>query len=372
MPINRPVYLEYFNYSVGYNDANKVRSEATRDIVKRLKFITRDNIRLTNYPVRRPVSAFNPSIVVEGSNVYIYARIILGYYLYISSIAEIRLDPDELLDKNMYFEKELDAKIVIQPDNPYDINGVEDPRTNKAGGEIYTTYSARTVNYYKRESGGPLYVVPLTAKRVNGYYWKKLYAYSFGDSLQGYIIDDRDAFIYEINGEYYLFHRPTMIDGRKYLVISKIDMNDARRREKNKYGITVLETHDHFLVLPEAEFEEKIGWATPPIRIGSDKVAVFIHGVDYEIKAYRMYAAEIRVNRREGIVVEAVTPNYIMEPKLEPEINGDRPYTIFPCGLWRLDKENYLISYGAGDFNVGIGMISIDELLSELDKGRIY
>ncbi|MNN90454.1 hypothetical protein D3C81_2084040 [compost metagenome] len=81
---------------------------------------------------------------------------------------------------------------------------------------------------------------------------------------------------------------------------------------------------------------------------------------------------QLEYSRNEGIIVKAVTPTYIMEPKLLYEIFGDRPYTIFSCGLWRLSRDKILISYGAGDYMIGLGEIDLNELLGILDKGRIY
>ncbi|RUM47967.1 MAG: glycosidase, partial [Hyperthermus sp.] len=53
------------------------------------------------------------------------------------------------------------------------------------------------------------------------------------------------------------------------------------------------------------------------------------------------------------------------------EIYGDRPYTIFPCGLWQLNGKEALITYGAADYMAGIGLLNIDELKGLLDKGLI-
>ncbi len=61
-----------------------------------------------------------------------------------------------------------------------------------------------------------------------------------------------------------------------------------------------------------------------------------------------------------------------MEPRTIYERIGDRPYTIFPCGLWPVNKEEYLISYGAADYTCGIGLLRLNDLQAELDKGRIY
>lgn len=83
-----------------------------------------------------------------------------------------------------------------------------------------------------------------------------------------------------------------------------------------------------------------------------------------------MFALELELKRDE-IVVTAVTPSYIMEPKYPYEVFGDRPYTIFPCGLWKAN-DKCLISYGAGDYMVGIGEIDLATLYGLLNKGNIY
>ncbi|MEM1675958.1 MAG: hypothetical protein QXL68_05220 [Desulfurococcaceae archaeon] len=42
------------------------------------------------------------------------------------------------------------------------------------------------------------------------------------------------------------------------------------------------------------------------------------------------------------------------------------------CGIVRIDRENLLLSYGAGDNIIAFGLIDYNELMSELDRGRIY
>ena len=96
-----------------------------------------------------------------------------------------------------------------------------------------------------------------------------------------------------------------------------------------------------------------------------------LHSVARDIEAYKLFAEEHEIKKDE-IVINAITPRYIMEPREKYEIFGDRPYTIFPCGLWPINKEEYLISYGAGDYVSGIGLLKLNDLLAELDKGKIY
>ena len=164
-----------------------------------------------------------------------------------------------------------------------------------------------------------------------------------------------------------------MIDGKQLLVISRLpDYNKENNVVEKKYKeIRIVKAYNPVEVLPPAKFEIKNGWAMPPIMVKDGLFIAFIHGVDHEIEAYRLYAILLRISRNE-IAVEAVTPTYIMEPKLLPEIMGDRPYTIFPTGLWKLNKDEYLIAYGAGDHSVGIGLFNINDIYDLLDAGRIY
>ncbi|MCD6300738.1 MAG: glycosidase [Staphylothermus sp.] len=364
-------YMDFFQKAEGYYDVNKKRLYETRDIVVRTKFLSRENIVLKDYTVKEPVSIFNPALFLESNSIHIYARIIIGYYLYISSIAEIVIDINELFGKGLFLDKKYDAIIKIVPDNKYDINGTEDPRIYTIDNKLLMTYCGRSINYYYRRYGGLQFTAPITAYAYRGnnqYTWTKKEVYYLAGDLKGYVIEDRDAFIVKSNDEYYLFHRPTMIDEKKLLVISKI----PNYNKGNEYeGIRIVKVYDPVEILPPAKFEVKIGWAMPPLMIKDGLFIAFIHGVDREIEAYRLYATLLKISKNE-IAVEAVTPTYIMEPKLFPEIVGDRPYTLFPTGLWKLSKDEYLIAYGAADHSVGIGVFNINELYELLDAGKIY
>jgi len=59
-----------------------------------------------------------------------------------------------------------------------------------------------------------------------------------------------------------------------------------------------------------------------------------------------------------------------MEPRESYEVYGDRPFTVFPCGMCRLD-DKLLISYGAADSAAGIGEIDLIRLMEILDSNRI-
>jgi len=70
------------------------------------------------------------------------------------------------------------------------------------------------------------------------------------------------------------------------------------------------------------------------------QLMMFLYGVDRDGVVYRVFAAKLKL-RGEEIVVEAVTPRYIMEPRTPYEIIGDRPAVVFPCGAVKIDKGVY-------------------------------
>ncbi len=364
-------YSRYFRKALGYEEASKKRVFETKDIVKRLGVISPNRVIINNYPITNPAAVFNPAIMVSGDDIYVYARIIVGYYMYVSSIVEIIVPIEDVYSGNVNLNTYA-SKMVVYPSTKYDIWGTEDPRVYEINGNILMTYTGRTVNYFNPRVTTER-TLPITAVRVRGnkwnHVWKKVHAYIISGELRKHLISDKDAFLVKTNGRVYLFHRPHLDDDSFYLTISEIDPTFLANIEniKKVQEVPLKHTID---VIPRAPFENKIGWAMPPIHIKPNELIAFVHAPDKDIHAYRLFAIELEFSR-DNIIVKAVTPTYIMEPGQSYEIFGDRPYTIFPCGLWRLDRK-YIISYGAGDYMIGLGEIDLDELLSLLDKGRIY
>jgi predicted GH43/DUF377 family glycosyl hydrolase len=344
------------------------------DIVERLAAISGKNIILKTMPHKYPIVAFNAGIAVFGEYAYLYPRIILGYYLYVSAIAEVKISLVDILDGSVR-KRKYAAKIAVSPDNRYDIWGAEDPRIYMLDGKLAMTYTGRT-KYYFSEKTETEKTYPITAFRTktpsgNGKsgnedgVWVKKYVHVLDRDLRRRLVSDKDAYIYIINGETFLFHRPHFIDNNYYTLISKVSP------ESTEDKLEELESKPWILVAKPASFEIKVGWATPPIKLNERELIVFLHGVDNDVEAYRLFAMHLEFSG-DDVVIKAVTPRYIMTPREDYERYGDRPLTIFPCGLWRLNKNEYLISYGAGDYFTGIGLLRLDDLLSELDRGRIY
>ncbi len=353
--------MQPFPVSEGFNQVAAIRSNVSKDIVERIAVISPNKVILENYMGINPHAVFNASIHIDSGIVELYARVTIGYYSYASSIARMRLSLDSLLAGDI--PERLAAELVITPSLWHDFWGSEDPRVYTVRDRVFMTYTGRTRNYYK---GQVFKTVPITAERVSKGDWVKRYAHIPPESLRKRLISDKNAYMQYSDNNLYLFHRLHLTDAGFILAVSLMD--DVLESAE---GFSELSYRNTIWVMPAAVFEEKIGWATPAIPLSANRLLTLIHGVDRETGVYRVFASILQL-ARDGIVVEAITPSYIMEPRTIYEIYGDRPFTVFPCGAWRLSRNEILISYGAADYSVGLGLIDVDELLSELDHGRIY
>ena len=358
-----------FKKAEGFEEAVKIRTPVTNDIIARFGVISPNRILIHDYPLSHPLAAFNASAVYNQKDevLELYARIILGYYLYVSSIIRIRVPLDDLFNRYIDINSYV-GEVVIYPSTRYDLWGAEDPRVYKLGGRLYMTYTGRSINYYSavRENRTmPVTAVYNDALRA----WVKKFIFIPSESYFGKLISNKDAFLHQTQkGEIYLLHRPHLITDTFHLMISRID---EKLLLDHSAEIREIIISNGVEVMRPASFETKIGWATPIVNTHKNKLITLIHGIDRDSVAYKVFAAEFSLSKDE-IVVEAVTPNYIMEPRKPYEILGDRPLTIFPCGAARVGKDEIVVTYGAADSMIGFGILSLTNLMAELDKGRIY
>jgi len=358
-----------FRKAEGFEEVARVRSQATDDIVARFGVVSPNRILIHDYPLSHPLASFNASAIYDQKDeaLEIYARIILGYYLYVSSILRMKIPLDDLfnryVDVNSYV-----GEVVIYPSTRYDLWGAEDPRAYKLGGKLYMTYTGRSINYYSaiRENR----TVPITAVYNEALKtWVKKFVFVLSESYFGKMVSNKDAFLHQTqSGEIYLLHRPHLITDTFHLMISRVDERLLLDHSAELKEITI---DNGFEVMRPAPFETKIGWAAPIPNTRKNRIITLIHGIDRESVAYKVFAAEFSLSRS-GMAVEAVTPRYIMEPRKPYEILGDRPLTIFPCGAAKVGRDEIVITYGAADSMIGFGILSLNNLLAELDKGRIY
>ena len=174
-------YGEYFRRAKGFSEASKRRRFETTDIVRRLGVIAPNRIYLNNYPISNPIAAFNPALTVNGDEIVVYARIIVGYYMYVSAIVSVRVPIEDLYTGNININYYA-SQPTIHPSTRYDVWGTEDPRVYEIDGELYMTFTGRTAYYFspraRRERA-----LPVTAVKIGNYHiWRK---YMFTYSHQG-------------------------------------------------------------------------------------------------------------------------------------------------------------------------------------------
>ena len=360
----------YYSIIEGFNEALKVRKPVTNDIVIRAGVISPDRIMLHNYPIANPVTAFNPGLHYSKAfnGLELFPRIIIGYYRYVSYIARLSIPLNDLfsgyVNTNHY-----SGEIVVYPSTKYDVWGVEDPRVYELEGKLFMTYTGRTVDYFNPRAIKNR-TLPVTAVFDEDHRtWVKEFVFLLNKDKFPEVISDKDAFLHEAgDGNVFVFHRPHFVNDVFHLFVSFIEEGELRN---NEGGIKEVVLNNAFKVLEPADFESKLGWASNPIDVDKDHVIVLVHAVDKDEVVYRVFALLLRLSKHD-LAIEAVTPHYIMEPRRHYELAGDRPLTVFPCGTVRIGEDTVVLSYGASDSMIGLAVVSLKELMSELDKGRIY
>ncbi len=353
-----------FPYAENAEHVSKIRNYKTTDIVKRIGVLPPNKIKIKNYFGLSPSTAFNPAMFVRKNHVYVYPRVILGYYKYISCILRIEIPLEEL-----YYLSDngcVQGEVVIYPDTNYDFWGTEDPRVCEINGRTFMVYVGRSIRYFDSNTRkDKTFPVVSEARDKEGTGWSKKVVLTVEKMFREELISDKDASFADTGSdEVLVFHRPHMMNGNMYLTAGRINIQDL----DNVDGIKEVEIRDTRVMFEPAKFETKLGWASPPLRIKKNEYLAFVHGVD-RTGVYRVFAALIRNDENLGLHVTSVTPEYIMEPRTLYERLGDRPYVTFPCGVVQVD-DSVLLSYGAADHCVGFGEISLDEILHILDKHR--
>ncbi|GBF09674.1 conserved hypothetical protein [Aeropyrum pernix] len=351
---------ERFKEAPGSAEAERYRRRHTVDIARRIGYIRPENVELERGSTRRVVSFFNSTLRLAREGLEVYGRVVVGYYKYVSLVASLRIDLEDISSGHCsWCEEKHTARPEILPGDWIDFWGAEDPRYTSVNGHDVLTYTGRTLAYYS-SSVGQTFPVVAVRRGPNGEWAKEAYITLEPDEAP-LATSIKNAFILSHRGILLAFYRVHDVSGRFHLL--------AGISEGLPEGpISPLAPKSVWRIMDPAPFEEKIGWATPVNGYKGGSLLVLLHAVDTEQQVYRVLAAELDLEGDE-LVLKAVTPEYIMEPSTLEERFGDRPYTIFPCGAWLVDGD-IIVSYGAADTATGLASIPLDVLEERLDKGR--
>ncbi|RLF17745.1 MAG: glycosidase [Thermoprotei archaeon] len=336
-----------------------IRTPKCKDIAERIGVITPDRIFLKNFPQKNPVTAFNPTLLVRGTVVHVYFRIILGYYKYVSAIARLDLSLEDFEQEYLSFAC-YPAEIVIWPHTIYDIWGAEDPRVHFIDGNYVMTYTGRTYFYFSNINIER--TVPIVAITDDPYaFWNKTAFFTLPSDLRKKLVANKDTVLLDTDDKLFILHRPHLEDLPPSLWIGEVNKDEVINKEVE--GVRGVFVENNRIVMLPSEFERGLGWGTPPLKVNEDEYLLIIHARG-EDEVYRATAILMEYDGG-SLEITGIIPYYIMEPKVMYEIVGDRPLVVFPCGAQRIGNK-LLISYGAADSFIAFAYIDLNKLLSEM------
>lgn len=228
---------------------------------------------------------------------------------------------------------------AIYPESRFEEYGVEDPRITKLGKKYYITYSAISE-----------YGICAAMKVTEDFTTYE----NIGVVLHP---DNKDVALFpeKIGGKYYLLHRPSTSEfGSPELWIAESD-------NPVQWG-----NHRRIMGVRKGMWDSaRIGSSGVPIRVKDGWLIVY-HGAD-ENNKYCLGAAILDAEKPWEVIGRTKKP--FLKPELPCEKDGFFSNVVFSCGAVEAG-DKLKIYYGAADKYICGCEISIDELLSEVEKCR--
>jgi predicted GH43/DUF377 family glycosyl hydrolase len=271
-----------------------------------------------------------------------------------------------------HFERASDKPALSPSAEAFDGATLQDPRITKMGEWYYVTYACRHYPFgrFWIPGGRDPYATPpfppefprylrtnatLTGLAVTRDFKRWIRAGWLTDPL----LDDRDAILFpeKVGGKFVMMHRPLEWVGAAYGTdqpcawISRADdllgfpQAGSRLLIRNKYPWEAA----------------KLGINTPPMKTPHGWFTIY-HAVGQD-KFYRLGALLLDLNDP-GRVLHR-TPDWLMQPESDYEIEGFYRGVCFPCGAVVIG-ENLFVYYGGGDNYCALATCSFSELIDHL------
>lgn len=271
-----------------------------------------------------------------------------------------------------HFTRDSDQPVLSPSVEGFDGATIQDPRITKMGGWYYVTYACRHYPFgqFWVPGGRDAYIRPDCPPefprylRINATLTGLAMTRDFRRWIRaGWLtdpnLDDRDVILFpeKIGGRYVMMHRPLEWIGPEYGTehacawITELDdllgfrPGRSRLLIKNKY-----------------EWERnKLGINTPPIRTPYGWFTIY-HAVGAD-KFYRLGALLLDLEDP-GKVLHR-TPDWLMQPEADYEIEGFYRGVCFPCGAVVKDGTLF-VYYGGADKYCAVATCGFEELLRHL------
>ncbi|PCN50358.1 glycosidase [Candidatus Geothermarchaeota archaeon ex4572_27] len=232
---------------------------------------------------------------------------------------------------------------IFQPEEWFEVHGVEDPRITVIDGEAIMFYACK-----EREMAR----IAVSTIRAEDFA-RRRWAWSRHRLLLPVLVGvhNRNAVLFprRIDGRYVMLHRPMWMSENVWM----------------SYSYDLKHWYNHKVVLeprPGSWDDAKIGAAGPPIEL-EDYWLLIYHGVEASTWTYRLGYVLLDKERPDRVVYRCDEP--ILEP-IEPyEREGVTPNVVFSCGHAVVDGVLH-VYYGAADRVVCLASAPLKDFLSEL------
>jgi predicted GH43/DUF377 family glycosyl hydrolase len=273
-----------------------------------------------------------------------------------------------------HFERASEQPVLSPSVEGFDGATIQDPRIIKIGQWYYVTYACRHYPFgqFWISGGRDPYITPpcppefprylrINATLTGLAMTKDFKSWIRAGWLTDPLLDDRDAILFpeKVGGKFVLMHRPLEWVGEEYGTdqpCAWISMADdllgfpragSRLLIKNKYPWEAA----------------KLGINTPSIRTPHGWLTIY-HAVGPD-RFYRLGALLLDLDDP-GRVLHR-TPDWLMQPETDYEIEGFYRGVCFPCGTVVID-DTLFVYYGGGDKFCALATCSFSELVVHLRK----
>jgi predicted GH43/DUF377 family glycosyl hydrolase len=269
-----------------------------------------------------------------------------------------------------HFQRVSDQPVLNPSVECFDGATIQDPRMIKIGEWFYVTYACRHYpfgqfwipevrkQYIKPDCPAEFPHYLRTNATLTGLLLTKDFkTWIRAGWLTDPMLDDRDVILFpeKVGGKFVMLHRPLEWIGPKYGVehasswISFADDLMGFRKSKllltNKYPWETA----------------KMGFNIPPIKTLHGWLSIY-HAVGPD-KYYRLGAVLLDLD--DPSIVLHRTPDWLMQPETDYEIEGFYRGVCFPCGAVVIDGTLF-VYYGGGDKFCAVATCSLEELVQHL------
>ena len=321
---------------------------------------------------------FNPATYKSPTSdtVHLFYRAVrVGNY---SSIGYCKLDGSTTIINRL-------KKPLIFPEEPYESQGVEDPRLVKIEDKYYLTYSAynnvnvlgayatsKDLKSFKKHG---IITPKLTYREYKHFvecnscslnekylfHYKVFKEHGLGPEVASKLyMWDKNLMLFprKINGKYALLHR--IFPGIQIVYFQSF--NELTKEFWEDY---LMNLEKHIVLDPRMHYESShIGGGCPPIETPEGWLLIY-HAGEATPSGFKYHASAALLDLNTPEVELSRLSHPLISPTLKWEKEGVVNNIVFPSGT-AIFGDNLYIYYGAADERVGIARVSLHGLISEL------